>query len=364
MLPKIFSKIDSGTPLEREDIKHLLTLTQPEEIEALFNKAYEMKIKQIGKKVYFRGLIELSNVCVKDCYYCGIRKSNKTIERFFLNEDEIVAGAEWAFKNEYGSMVLQSGERYDDQFIKFIEKVVRIIKEKTGGKLGITLSLGEQTLDTYKRWYNAGAHRYLLRIETSNPELYKKLHPEDHKFEVRKECLFKLRQAGFQVGTGVMMGLPFQTYDDLVNDILFFKEVDADMIGMGPYLISKETPLAEIAEENMIIKEDKLQLALKMIAVTRLYLKDVNIAATTALQAIVHDGRERGLKAGANIIMPNVTDTQYRPSYQLYDNKPCLDENADVCRGCLELRILGADEEIGYGEWGDSPHFKKSEKKL
>jgi biotin synthase len=155
-----------------------------------------------------------------------------------------------------------------------------------------------------------------------------------------------------------MIGLPFQTYDDLVNDIVFFKEIDADMIGMGPYLASKETPLADIADDNMIIKEDKLQLALKMIAVTRLYLKDVNIAATTALQAIVHDGRERGLKAGANIIMPNVTGVQYRSSYQLYDNKPCLDENADVCRGCLELRILSVDEEIGYGEWGDSPHFK------
>lgn len=359
MLHEIFSKIDTGARIEFDDLKYLLLLQDEGEIQLLFNKAYEEKTKHTGKKVFLRGLIELSNICVKDCYYCGIRKSNNTIDRFSLTEEEIISGADWAYKNEYGSMVLQAGERYDEKFVGFIEDVVKKIKIKTEGKLGITLSLGEQSLETYKRWFNAGAHRYLLRIETSNPALYKKLHPEDHSFQARKDALFKLKIAGFQVGTGVMIGLPYQTYDDLINDILFFKEIDVDMIGMGPYLISKETPLAAIAEKHTKIKEDKLQLALKMIAVTRLYLKDVNIAATTALQAIQEDGRERGLKAGANIIMPNVTDVQYRPSYQLYDNKPCLDENADVCRGCLELRVLSIDEEIGYGQWGDSPHFGK-----
>lgn len=363
MLKEIFSKIDNGTPLKKEDLKFMLKLQDQVEIQSLYDKAYEEKLKHTGKKVYLRGLIELSNICVKDCYYCGIRKSNKTIDRFSLTEEEIIQGAEWAYRNEYGSMVLQAGERYDEKFIGFIENVVRKIKKETDGRLGITLSLGEQTLDTYKRWFNAGAHRYLLRIETSNHDLYKKLHPKDHSFDARKEALHKLRIAGFQVGTGVMIGLPFQTYDDLVNDIFFFKELDVDMIGMGPYLISKETPLAAEAEKNMIIKEDKLQLSLKMIAVTRLFLKDVNIAATTALQAIEHEGREKGLKAGANIIMPNVTDVQYRSSYQLYDNKPCLDENADVCRGCLELRILSIDEEIGYGQWGDSPHFGRRDRK-
>lgn len=358
MLGKIFEKLDMNAALTKDDLRYMLTLQDPEKIQALYDKAYLEKVKHTGKKVFLRGLIELSNICVKDCYYCGIRKSNQTIDRFSLTEEEIISGAEWAYKNEYGSMVLQAGERYDEKFVGFIVDVVRKIKEKTGDQLGITLSLGEQTLDTYKRWFDAGAHRYLLRIETSNPDLYKKLHPEDHSFEERKAALYRLREAGFQVGTGVMIGLPFQTYEDLVNDILFFKEIDVDMIGMGPYLISKETPLASIAEKNTIITEDKLQISLKMIAVTRLFLKDINIAATTALQAIEHDGREKGLKAGANIIMPNVTDVQYRPSYQLYDNKPCLDENADVCRGCLELRVLSIDEEIGYGEWGDSRHFK------
>ncbi len=362
MLQKIFEKLDTHHDLTREDIRYLLTLQDSAKIQQLYDRAYLEKVKHTGKKVYLRGLIELSNICVKDCYYCGIRKSNRTIDRFSLTEEEIISGAEWAYKNEYGSMVLQAGERYDEKYVWFIEDIIKKIKEKTGDKLGITLSLGEQSLETYKRWFDAGAHRYLLRIETSNRELYKKLHPEDHSWDERRKALRSLKEAGFQVGTGVMIGLPFQTYEDLVDDILFFKEIDADMIGMGPYLISRETPLAAVAEKNMLIGEDKLQLALKMIAVTRLYLKDVNIAATTALQAIEETGREKGLKAGANIIMPNVTDVQYRSSYQLYDNKPCLDENADVCRGCLELRVLSIDEEIGYGQWGDSPHFNSKKR--
>ena len=363
MLQEIFRKIDSESTLSKEDLVFLLSLQDKDEINALIDKAYTEKLKRIGNKVYFRALIELSNICVKDCYYCGIRKSNTTIERFMLKEEEVLAGAEWAYKNQYGSMVIQSGERYDDKFIDFIENVLIKIKKMTDGKLGITLSLGEQEEETYKRWFNAGAHRYLLRIETSNPDLYKKLHPADHSFEYRKECLHRIKRAGYQLGTGVMIGLPYQTYANLAEDILFFKEVDADMIGMGPYLISKETPLAAEAEANMIIKDEKLPLALKMIAATRLYLKDVNIASTTALQAIKADGREQGLKAGANIIMPNVTGVEYRPSYQLYDNKPCLDENAETCRGCLELRIMSIDEEIGYNEWGDSLHFKGKEEK-
>ncbi len=357
-LEKIFQKHDNNEELLREDLYSLLTLRKEDEIRALIDKAYEVKLKHVGKKVFFRGLIEMSNICIKDCLYCGIRKSNKTVERYTMKEEEILAGAKFAFENNYGSMVLQSGERSDEMFISFVEDIITKIKTLSEGKLGITLSLGEQSLETYKRWFNAGAHRYLLRIETSNQTLYGKLHPADHNFQKRKNCLVLLKQAGFQVGTGVMIRLPFQTYDDLVNDIIFFKEMDIDMIGMGPYLLSNNTPLANEPKENYPIDEDVYQLAIKMIAVTRIYLKDVNIAATTALQAIKAFGREMGLKAGANIIMPNVTDTLYRPSYQLYDNKPCLDENADDCVNCLESRILNIDEEIGYGEWGDSIHFR------
>lgn len=362
MLEKIFKKIDTDETLEKNDLHFLLTLQNDEDIRLLISKAYEVKLKNVGKKVFYRGLVEMSNICVKDCLYCGIRKSNKTVDRYLMKEEEILAGAKFAFENNYGSMVLQSGERTDEMFIDFVESIITKIKTMSDGELGITLSLGEQTFETYQRWFNAGAHRYLLRIETSNEELYAKLHPADHNFLKRKNCLSLLRQAGFQVGTGVMIRLPFQTYDDLVNDILFFKEMDVDMIGMGPYIKSKGTPLANEPEDKYPIKEDVYQLAIKMIAVTRIYLKDVNIAATTALQALKTFGREMGLKAGANIIMPNVTETLYRPSYQLYDNKPCIDENSDDCVGCLESRILKIDEEIGYGEWGDSIHFKNRNK--
>ena len=279
-----------------------------------------------------------------------------------MKEEEILKSAIWAFENNYSSIVLQSGERNDSLFIEFIENILMKIKKETGGKLGITISLGEQTAEVYERWFNAGAHRYLLRIETSNKELYKKLHPASHNFEIRKSCLMELKKIGYQVGTGVLIGLPFQKVDDLVNDLYFFRENDIDMIGMGPYIVSDNTPLAKEIPNYEMIKENQYLLSLKMISAARIFLKDVNIAATTALQALKYAGREMGLKAGANIIMPNVTDTQFRQAYQLYNNKPCIDENTDDCMGCLEKRIYNINETIGYNEWGDSPHFTNKNK--
>ncbi|KAF0153119.1 MAG: biotin synthetase [Ignavibacteria bacterium] len=356
MLDQILNKIESDYQLSADELKLLLTLKEADEIKLLLEAAYKIKSNIIGKKVFYRGLIEISNICIKDCFYCGIRKSNSSVDRYLMKEDEILKSAEFAYKNNYGSIVLQSGERNDKQFVDFIERIIYKIKELSNEKLGITLSFGEQEEAVYKKWFEAGAHRYLLRIETSNENLYKKLHPLDHNYSKRKNCLKILKQAGYQVGTGIMIKLPFQTYDDLVNDILFFKEMDIDMIGMGPYIVSSNTPLAE--ENNYLIDEDVYTLSLKMIALVRIYLKDVNIASTTALQTLKTFGREMGLKAGANIIMPNVSETLYRSSYQLYDGKPCTDENAEDCVNCLESRILNIDEEIGYGEWGDSAHFK------
>jgi biotin synthase len=362
VLHDIFKKIDSDSTLNREDLRYILGIQSKDEQRLLFEKAYEVKERYIGNKAHFRGIVEFSNICMKDCYYCGIRRSKPDVERFMMKEEEILKAAEWAWKNNYGSVVLQSGERDDAFFIQFVEKVLAKIKELSNGELGITISLGEQTRETYQRWFNAGAHRYLLRIESSNPELYKKLHPPDHDFERRRSCLDSLREVGYQVGTGVMIGLPFQTLDHLVDDLLFFQEQDVDMIGMGPYIVSEGTPLANEVPDFSAIEQHQFELSLRMIAAARLLLKDVNIASTTALQALKVMGREMGLKAGANIIMPNTTDVQYRPSYQLYENKPCIDENADDCVGCLEARITGIDEEIGLGEWGDSPHFRKRTK--
>jgi biotin synthase len=235
------------------------------------------------------------------------------------------------------------------------------IKEISNGELGITLSCGEQSLETYRQWYKNGAHRYLLRIETSNPELYRKIHPDDdfHRFERRIQALKDLRTAGYQLGTGVMIGFPFQTIEDLADDLLFFKQMNVDMVGMGPYIEHEDTPLYEFRDQ-IKSKQDRFNLALKMIATLRLLMPDINIAAATALQAIDPAGREKALTIGANIIMPNLTPCSYRKEYQLYEDKPCLDEDAELCRNCLEARIELAGCEIGYGEWGDSKHFKKS----
>ncbi len=364
MMNSILKKANSGQELTPAEMKMLLEITDPEELQALYDCAYRVKAKHVGKVTYFRGIIECSNICTKDCYYCGIRKSNTNVERFQMDEDEIVREAIWAFDNEYGSAVIQSGERQDAAYIDMIERVLVRIKEQTGGKLGITLSLGEQTEKTYRRWREAGAHRYLLRIETTNPKIYRKLHPENHELEARKHCLALLKKTGYQVGTGVMTGLPGQTTEDLVNDILFMKEIDIDMIGMGPYIPHRDTPMGnEIPPYTDEQKKAALTLGLKMIAVTRIVLKNINIAAATALQALKHTGREMGLKCGANIIMPNVTETEYRPNYTLYDNKPCLDENSSMCRGCLTRRIEGIGETIGFNKWGDSKHYFKRVKK-
>lgn len=359
LMERLDTFLETDPPLSRDDLVYLLGLTGQEEMDRLFEAAYRVKLRHVGSKVFFRGIIEFSNICAKDCFYCGIRRSNKKVERYQMTEEEILEGARFALESDYGSVVLQSGERKDAAFTAFVERVVRGINEMSGNRLGITLSLGEQSEETYRRWFEAGAHRYLLRIETSNEELYGRLHPKDHSFRARLACLETLARLGYQVGTGVMIGLPHQTIEHLAEDILFFERMDVAMIGMGPYLVHRDTPLSAEVTDFEAIRQRQLDLALKMIAATRLYLKDVNIASTTALQALTPTGRELGLKAGANIIMPNITITRYRPSYQLYDDKPCLDENASFCRACLEQRIESVGETVGYGEWGDSPHFTK-----
>ncbi len=358
ILKKLSENSTESTPQEWQT---LLEISDPQEMQSLYDAAYALKLDTVGSNVYFRGIVEMSNICTKDCYYCGIRNSNSNVERYDMSEDEIVREALWAHENQYGSIVLQSGERQDANFTDKITKILKRIKEESNGELGITISLGEQTEEVYRTWFEAGAHRYLLRVETTNPELYGTLHPESHDFQTRINCLDILRKAGYQVGTGVMIGLPGQTTADLAQDVKFFRDKDIDMIGMGPYIVHSETPLAEKAET--INDEEQLNMGLKMIAVTRLVLRDVNIAATTALQALNPTGREMGLQAGANIIMPNLTDTSYRKGYQLYEGKPCLDENSTMCRGCLKGRVASIGETIGLDQWGDSPHFIKRNEK-
>lgn len=318
-----------------------------------------MRDQTLGNKVYFRGLVEFSNICSKDCFYCGIRKSNKSVVRYEATDEEILTSCRFAWENRFGSVVLQSGERSSRRFADRVERLVREIKRLSGGELGITLSCGEQSRETYQRWREAGAHRYLLRIETSSPALYARVHPQNslHTFEKRLEALRLLRETGYQVGTGVMIGLPFQTVEELAADLLFFREIDIDMCGMGPYIEHEHTPLYQY-RHLLLPREERFGLALRMIAVLRLLMPDINIAAATALQAIDPAGREKAVAVGANVIMPNLTPCQYRRDYLLYEDKPCLDEDAEQCRNCLEARVELAGSEIGYGEWGDSKHFQ------
>jgi len=345
------------------ELKHWLELTDPEELQSLYRMAYEVKLRNIGKKVSIRGLIEISNICKKNCYYCGIRSGNANVKRFRIEPDDVIRSAMWALEHHYGSIVLQSGEVVSDEFSAYIETLVREIRTRSDGRLGITLCCGEQTPQVYERWRRAGAHRYLLRIETSDSVLYRRLHPADHDFEARKQCLRELRKLDYQVGSGVMSGLPGQTAEQLVRDIRFFEEYDLDMIGMGPYIPHEDTPLGRGIGMTQEYREHQLMTGLKMIACTRLALPDVNIASTTALQALSPNGREQGLLAGGNVIMPNVTDTCYRPSYQLYADKPAINENSEQSTEALKRKIESVGEQILWDEYGDSRHYLKRKQK-
>lgn len=344
---------------DKNDLIALLKAKGGERI-ALLKRSQEVKLRDLGNKVYFRGLIEFSNICSKDCLYCGIRNSNEKVVRYDARDEEILDACRFAWESRFASVVLQSGELSSPAFVKRIDGLLKKIKQLSNNELGITLSCGEQSLETYRRWFDSGAHRYLLRIESSNRDLYYKIHPENqiHSYEKRLDALSFLKEAGYQVGTGVMIGLPFQTYDDLANDLLFFKKLDIDMCGMGPYLEHEDTPLYQ-HRHLLLSKQERFDLALNMIAALRLLMPDINIAAATALQAIDPAGREKALAVGANVMMPNLTPCEYREEYQLYENKPCLDEDAELCRNCLEARMELAGAEIGYDEWGDSKHFLK-----
>ncbi|MFO8234826.1 MAG: [FeFe] hydrogenase H-cluster radical SAM maturase HydE [Bacteroidales bacterium] len=352
-------KILNKKEITKADIVYLLQ-TEGEQKEKLFRKSNEVKTEYVGRKVYYRGLVEFSNICSKNCYYCGIRHSNGMINRYKLKDDEILDAVRFAYENNYGSIVLQSGEVSSPEFTRRITNLLRQIKTLSDNKLGVTISLGEQPREVYEEWYENGADRYLLRIEASNRSLYYKIHPNDekHDYNHRLECLKTLQDIGYQTGTGVMIGLPFQTYEDLADDLIFMKELDIDMVGMGPYIEHHNTPLYQY-KDLLLSETERFQLTLKMTAVLRILMKDINIASATALQAIDPLGREKAVKVGANVIMPNVTPGMYRNSYKLYENKPCTDEEASDCTSCLEVRIALTGDEIAYGERGDPKHYFK-----
>lgn len=346
------------TELSRHTIIRLLAQTDQEEQQSLFKRAYAVKVDLLGKKVNLRGLIEFSNQCQKNCLYCGIRSGNANFHRYSMRDDEILKVVDYAKSKNLTGIVLQSGERSDSEFIHRITKLISKIKKATDESFRITLSIGEQLAETYQKWYDAGAQRYLLRIETSNETLYKSIHPNDalHSFETRLKCLDRLQLIGYQTGTGVMIGLPGQTIENLADDLLFIQRMGIDMVGMGPYLEHAQTPMFHWNEIRMPLLE-RFELSLRMIAVLRLLMPNINIAATTALQSIIPTGREYGLMAGANVLMPNLTPIQYRKSYLLYEHKPCLEQEAEENLENLYLRIKKIGEQVVFNDHGDSRYY-------
>lgn len=326
--------------LVKDDIVTLLGLTDDCELEKLYNKADHVREENMGDKVHLRGIIEFSNYCGRLCYYCGLRADNDSLVRYRMELDEIVETAKKADRLGYKTVVLQSGE---DQYytIDYIEEIIRAIKSEVG--VIITLSLGERPEEEYVRMKKAGADRFLIKHETSDRALYKKLHP-DLDYDNRINCLKVLKQIGFEVGSGIMVGLPGQTLESIADDILLFKELNLDMVGLGPYIPHPGTPLYQDYEKFGYFAEgldfDLEEMVYKILAVARLVNKKVHLPATTALATTnPARGRELALTRGANVVMPNVTDRKYRNLYEIYPAKVCTEEKPEDCRACIDRRI-------------------------
>ena len=344
-----------GEGLSRGDILAWLREDDPARLESLWAAADETRHRHVGDEVHLRGLIEISNHCVRACGYCGLRAANREIERYRMSADEILACAHNAEVWGWGTVVMQSGEDYGLK-TAWIADVVRRIKKETG--LAVTLSFGERPEEDLAVWREAGADRYLLRFETSDDELYKLIHPDlPGRRSDRMEILRTLQRLGYEAGSGIMVGIPGQTYASVADDIDLFRGMDLDMIGIGPYISHPETPLGDQSWAREIpageqIPGDELTVY-KVVALTRLVCPEANIPSTTALATINKiDGREQGLQRGANIVMPNLTPPEYRVKYEIYPDKACVNETAEMCRGCLQGRVESIGRVVGSGPGG------------
>lgn len=305
----------------------------------LFSYADNVRKQYVGDRVHLRGLIEFSNICKCHCKYCGLRCENKTVERYRIMPDDIMLHSQRAVQMGYKTIVLQSGE--DSYFTRDV--MCKLIENIKTLDVALTLSIGEKSYDDLKAYKQSGADRYLIRIETTDKNLYKKMHPYMD-FEKRMQCLKDLKKLGYETGSGCLVGLPEQTVESLADDILFFKELDADMIGIGPFIPHPDTPLKDCAQGNFI-------LALKVMAIVRIMLKNINIPATTAMETLNPNGRLIALQSGANVVMPNVTSTEYRAKYEIYPDKICINDQPSKCRNCIETKIKSIGREIAkdYG---------------
>lgn len=331
--------IDINT-LNKIELAEFIQSVDEKTRQELYETASAIKQKYYGDAVFVRGLIEFTNYCKNDCYYCGLRKSNKNVERYRLSKDQILECCAVGHALGYRTFVLQGGE--DGYFTDDVMvELVRSIKERYPD-CALTLSLGERSYESYQRLYDAGADRYLLRHETANDEHYSKLHPPQMHLSSRKQCLFGLKKIGYQVGAGFMVGSPHQTIENIAEDLLFLKELQPEMVGIGPFIPQSDTPFGRE-------KAGSIELTLLLIAMTRILLPTALIPATTAVGTLDPQGREKALKAGANVVMPNLSPLQVRAKYLLYDNKICTGEEAAECKACLEGRITRAGFQMSYG---------------
>jgi biotin synthase len=342
---KLIDRLQSEKCLSKEELMTLISCADEKVSDYLSNKARAVAFEHFGNRIFVRGLIEFTNFCRNNCYYCGIRKGNLSSDRYRLSKEDILACCEKGYELGFRTFVLQGGEDpwyTDDKLVDIISSI-----RKSYPDCAITLSIGEKTYEQYLEYYNAGANRFLLRHETANNEHYSKIHPPELSSENRKRCLYDLKKIGYQLGTGFMVGSPYQTIDNIVDDLLFIKELEPQMVGIGPFIPHKDTPFAQHPSGT-------LNMTLTLISVLRLILPNALIPSTTALGTIDPKGREKGILAGANVVMPNLSPVSVRKKYSLYDNKICTGEEAAECRSCLQKRI----ESIGYEIVVDRGDFK------
>lgn len=343
----IIDRLYEKTMVEQEELRMLLEDTAEETQEYLMQKAQMVSRRIFGNKIYLRGLIEFSNYCRNDCLYCGIRRSNQNLERYRLSKEQILSCCETGRTLGFRTFVLQSGEDLfysDDRIVEIVSEI-----KKRFPDCAVTLSIGEKGKESYEKYFRAGADRYLLRHETADEGHYGKLHPKEMSLANRKRCLFELKEIGYQVGCGIMVGSPYQTVETLMEDLYFMKELQPHMIGIGPFITHQDTPFAGF--EN-----GSVEFTLHLLSILRLMFPKALLPATTALGTLDPMGREKGILAGANVLMPNLSPAAVRKKYALYDNKICTGEEAAECSQCLRGRI----EKIGYeivesrGDYGES----------
>jgi biotin synthase len=341
--------------LTRDDILAWLREEDPARLRELATAADQVRRAHVGDAVHLRGLIEVSNHCVRSCGYCGVRAGNPGVQRYRMTHDEVMACVREAVALGYGTVVMQAGED-PGLTTGWVSDVVRRIKRET--PLAVTLSLGERTEEDFRAWRDAGADRYLLRFETSDRALYRLIHPSlGSRVSDRMEILGSLRRLGYEVGSGIMVGIPGQGYNVVADDVMAFRELDLDMVGVGPYISHPDTPLGRGEWVQPLPPGEQVPnteaMVLKVVALTRLVCPQANIPSTTALATINRQtGRERGLASGANVVMPNLTPTEYREKYEIYPGKACINETATTCAGCMAARIRSVGRVVGTGQGG------------